>query len=148
MPDCLQSLRACTIVLAVFAAWGVTACADDALTEELASQVTIRRDNWGVPHLLAKTEEAAYFGQGYACAEDHCLVMARLYLKARAEDAACFGAESAEDDLLTKQVRIWEVARDNFPKLPPWVQRNLDAYAFGYNRYLNKHRAQLPEWVK
>src|SRR5262249_53807926 len=35
-----------------------------------------------------------------------------------------------------------------FPKLPPWVQRNLDAYALGYNRYVQKYRAELPDWVK
>jgi acyl-homoserine lactone acylase PvdQ len=124
------------------------ALADDHLADELAFQVTIRRDTWGVPHILGKTEEAAYFGQGYASAEDHCLVMARLYLKGRAEEAAHFGPAFAEGDFLVKQVRIWEVAKQYFPTLPPWVQRNLDAYALGYNRYVHKHRAELPDWVK
>lgn len=125
-----------------------TAHAADALADELAKQVTIRRDTWGVPHVLGKTEEAVFFGQGYASAEDHCLVMARLYLKARSEEAAHFGEAFADGDFLTKQVRIWDVARDNFPKLPPWVQRNVEAYALGYNRYVKKHRDQLPDWVK
>ena len=58
---------------------------------DLASQVTIRRDKFGVPHILAPTEEAAAFGQGYAVAEDHCLVLARLLLRGRNEEAAYFG---------------------------------------------------------
>ena len=41
---------------------------------ELSGLVTIRRDKYGVPHILGQTEEAAAFGQGYATAEDHCLI--------------------------------------------------------------------------
>ncbi|HVK10795.1 MAG TPA: penicillin acylase family protein [Gemmataceae bacterium] len=121
--------------------------ADDALADELAGQATIRRDTWGVPHVLAQTEEAAYFAQGYACAEDHCLVMARLYLKARGEEAAHFGPAFAEGDFLVKQVRLREVAAERYPKLVPWVRRHLDAYALGYNRYVSKNRKDLPDWV-
>src|SRR5262245_30117393 len=130
-----HTLRACLIVGAFLTLWAVAeeACADDTLADELASQVTIRRDTWGVPHNHATTEEAVCFGQGHACAEDHCSVMARGYLMARSEEAAHFGEPFAASDFLTKRVRIWEVAKENFPKLPPWVQRNLDAYALGYN---------------
>lgn len=135
------------VTLLVIGGLASDTCADDALANELAAQATIRRDTWGVPHILAKTEEAAYFAQGYACAEDHCLVMARLYLKARAEEAAHFGPAFAENDFLVKQVRIREVAAECYPKLVPWVRRNLDAYALGYNRYVSKNRKELPEWV-
>lgn len=133
----------------ILAAGGLAggARADDALADELAAQVTIRRDTWGVPHVLTKTEEAAYFAQGYACAEDHCLVMARLFLKARGEEAAHFGPAFAENDFLVKQVRVREVAAECYPKLVPWVRRVLEAYALGYNRYVSKHRKDLPEWV-
>lgn len=150
MRGLLPFLAWCQPVLsfALFVAAAGPACANEALTKDLAAQVTIRRDTWGVPHILAKTEEAAYFGQGYASAEDHCLVMARLYLKARSEEAAHFGEAFADSDFLIKQVHIHKVARENFPKLPPWVQRNLDAYALGYNRYVEKHRQALPDWVK
>ncbi len=145
-----RALRAGLLAGVLLAFWAPVSevRADDALAEELASQVTIRRDNWGVPHVLAKTEEAVYFGQGYASAEDHCLVMARLYLKARSEEAAHFGEAFAEGDFLVKQVRIREVAKERFPTLPPWVRRNLSAYALGYSRYVQKHRAKLPDWVK
>ncbi len=44
--------------------------ARDTAKKSLAAQVTIRRDTYGVPHILAKTEEAAAFGFGYAQADD------------------------------------------------------------------------------
>jgi acyl-homoserine-lactone acylase len=116
--------------------------------DDLADRVTIRRDTFGVPHILASTEEAAYFGQGYATAEDRVLVMARLYLQARGEEAAYFGEKFAEADFLVKQLRMPQGAAEGYAKLAPWVQRILDAYAAGYNRYVAKHRDKLPEWVK
>ena len=33
-------------------------------------KVTLYRDNWGVPHLYADSEEAGYYGVGYAQAEE------------------------------------------------------------------------------
>jgi acyl-homoserine-lactone acylase len=74
-------------------------------------------------------------------------MMARNYLRARGEEAAHFGEAFAAGDFLTRRVRIHETTREAFPKLPPWVRRNLDAYALGYTRYVAKHRDQLPEWV-
>jgi acyl-homoserine-lactone acylase len=114
----------------------------------LARQLTIRRDNYGVPHILAATEEAAALGMGYASAEDHAELLGRLFLRARGEEASVFGAKFAAADLLTKRFHMYEGAVKGYRQLPPWVQRILDGYAVGYNRYLRQHRAELPEWMK
>jgi acyl-homoserine-lactone acylase len=120
----------------------------DSNRKDLASQVTIRRDTFGVPHLLAPTEEAAAFGQGYVAAEDHILELARLFLKARSEEAVYFGEKFAETDFAVKELRMREGAEEGYARMPPWVRVILDGYAAGYNRYLEKHRSGLPEWVK
>ena len=39
--------------------------------DPIAAQVTIYRDEYGVPHIVGETEEATFFGYGYAQAEDH-----------------------------------------------------------------------------
>jgi acyl-homoserine-lactone acylase len=114
----------------------------------LASQVTIRRDKFGVPHILAPTEEAAAFGQGYAVAEDHALVLARLLLRGRNEEAEYFGEKFAESDLLGKILHMYEGAETGYALSPPGVRRIMDGYAAGYNRYVRQHRAELPPWVK
>jgi hypothetical protein len=49
--------------------------------ETLAGQATIRRDTFGVPHILADTEEAAAFAFGYAQAEDHAAGIGRQIRK-------------------------------------------------------------------
>ena len=136
------------VCLSLTALWTPPAGAEGLPGDDVAAQVTIRRDTFGVPHILAPTEEAAYFGQGYASAEDHVVVMAREYLKARGEEAAYFGEDFAANDFAMKQLHIWEGAKEGYGRLAPWVQRILDGYAAGYNRYVEKHRAELPDWVK
>ena len=51
-------------------------------TRRLAQHATIRRDTYGIPHILADSEEAAAFAFGYAQAEDHAAEIGRRYLGA------------------------------------------------------------------
>jgi len=52
-------------------------------TDPLAEQVTIYCDEYGVPHILGETEEATFFGYGYAQAQDHLETMMMHYLDAQ-----------------------------------------------------------------
>jgi acyl-homoserine-lactone acylase len=117
-------------------------------TDDLAAKVTIRRDNFGVPHILAETEAAAAFAQGYVTAEDHLLELARLILKARSEEALYFGEQYADNDFLVKELRMYEGAQAGYEKSPPLMKMIFDGFAAGYSRYVEQHRAELPEWVK
>lgn len=100
----MNKLLMCSIVVLSFviAEWSrVFPCADQVQppdTQRLTSQVLIRRDTFGVPHILAETEEAALFGMGYAQAEDHCVEIARRLISARGEEAKYTGL-GAENDL-------------------------------------------------
>ena len=38
------------------------------------SEVDIFRDDWGVPHIIAKDDSALFFGYGYAMAQDLSLI--------------------------------------------------------------------------
>lgn len=144
-----RSIRA-TLGIVIIMAVGclVPAVPQQTPNKSLAEQVTIRRDTYGVPHIVAPTEEAAAFGHGYACAEDHILGLARALLHARSEEAAHFGEKYANADFAVKQLHMYEGAEAGYAKMSPWFQCILDGYAAGYNHYLQQHRADLPEWVK
>src|SRR5437870_354533 len=45
--------------------------------------VTIQRDRYGVPHIFAPTERAAYWADGYAIAEDRMAQMEKYRRAAR-----------------------------------------------------------------
>src|SRR5688572_16064441 len=127
---------------------GVAGQTTDSSTRDLASKATIRWDNYGVPHILAPTEEAAYFGQGYVVAQDYLLELARLFLKARSEESMYFGEKFVESDLATKELEMYSGAESGYRKMPPWVRKIVDGYAAGYNHYLARHPKGQPEWVK
>src|ERR1700683_345626 len=124
------------------------AAQDKAQPHNIDGHSLIRRDNYGVPHILADTEQAAAYAQGYATAEDHFDELARLFLRARGEQAAVFGQSFVKQDLLVRELGIWDKARDRFEDLPPHMQAILDAYAQGYDLYLSQHRASAPDWAK
>jgi acyl-homoserine-lactone acylase len=119
-----------------------------AWASDFTGQSLIRRDTYGVPHILAKNEPAAAFAQGYATAEDHFEQLARLFLRAQGRQAAVFGESFLRQDLLIHQLGIWDKAQEHFDDLPPHMQAILNAYAEGYNLYLSQHQGSAPEWAK
>lgn len=113
-----------------------------------APESVIRRDTYGVPHILASTERGAAVAQGYATAEDHFSLLARLFLRARGEQASVFGEAFVREDVLIRHLGIWQMASDRFGDLPPYMQAVLDGYAEGYNAYLAEHRSAAPAWAQ
>jgi acyl-homoserine lactone acylase PvdQ len=89
-------------------------------------QVQIMRDTWGVPHVFAKSEPGALYGQGYAMAQDRLPTMMRAYRKAVGQMAEAFGPDWIEHD---HQQRIWrhaQIARIRYHELPmAWRQTGL-----------------------
>jgi len=112
----------------------------------LAGKVVIRRDTYGIPHILAETEEAAAFGFGYAQAEDHCLTIARSLVAARGEEAKYFGT-GKESDFLIRLYNVREEAERDLRRVSRLYRRIVNAYAMGVNRYVERHRAELPDWI-
>lgn len=142
----MRRLRAVLI-----AAVAVAACARAPIDlppgDRLAQQVTIRRDTFGIPHILAQTEEAAAFGFGYAQAEDHAVEIARRLIAARGEEARYFGDSGLENDIGMARFDNLAEARRGLTAVSPLYARMLAAYAAGVNRYVAKHRDSLPGWI-
>lgn len=115
--------------------------------DALAEQAIIRRDAFGIPHILARTEEAAAFAFGYAQAEDHAAEIGRRYLSARGEEARYFGDSGLSNDVAMAQFDNLAVSRAALDAIAPEYRRIISAYAAGVNRYVQRHRHELPEWM-
>ena len=115
--------------------------------DNLAQHVTIRRDTWGIPHILADSEEAAAFGFGYAQAEDHAAEIGRRYLGGRGEEARHFGEAGLTNDSAMAQFDNLAEARRGLERITPLYRRIITAYAAGVNRYVARHRSELPSWM-
>lgn len=132
------------IVASVWPARAVPVSLPDEAT--LARLVTIRRDTYGVPHILASTEEAAAFGFGFAQAEDHAVEIARRFIGGRGEMAKYFGT-SLESDLLICRFDNANAVHEGYKGLSPLLQRVIAAYVAGVNHFVATHRQDLPSWI-
>src|SRR3954453_4283139 len=81
--------------------------ADVARTYSPRSDVTIVRDNYGVPHIYGSTRDGAEFGIGYATAEDRLFFLDVFRHLGRAQLSSFAGGAPA-NRLLDEQV--WNVA--------------------------------------
>jgi acyl-homoserine-lactone acylase len=134
---------------ALVAIGGARAAAADAKT--LAEQVTIRRTQYGVPHIEGQTLEAAAFGFGYCQAEDHLINILRGILGVRGGLAATFGPgegdKNIEDDFRSRQFRIYARAVENYHRLDPDYRSMVEGFAAGLNFYVERHRGGVPDWA-
>lgn len=146
----IHRLRRGLVLLATLAAVSL-ACGRQApelpSADLLAQQATIRRDTYGIPHILAETEEAAAFAFGYAQAEDHAAEIGRRYLSARGEEARYFGEDGLSNDVAMAQFDNVGASTAALPRITPLYRRIIGAYAAGVNRYVRAHRGELPEWM-
>lgn len=115
--------------------------------ERVAGRVRIRRDTYGIPHILGEDRRAAYFGFGYAQAEDHMEHIARALLRARGEAARYFGRDEIENDFSMRRLDNLAEAGKDLQRVTPEFRDIIQAYAAGLNRYVRKHASELPGWV-
>lgn len=129
---------------------------------ELASQVTIYRDHFGVPHIVGETEEATFFGYGYAQAQDHLEKMMLQYMDAQGRLTEVLGFNSLgrcylhfipyeyrwDGDYLQRLLRTKKTVVENKRQIDPQTYKILNAFASGVNTYIRENRAHIPPWIE
>ena len=111
----------------------------------LADRAEIRRDTFGVPHIVAEDEEAGGFAFGYAMAEDHAAEIGRRYLQARGEAARHFGPGEVDADLAIRRFDNRAAARRALAdEIGRRFRRWLQGFAAGINAYVADHRESVP----
>ncbi|MBC7722040.1 MAG: penicillin acylase family protein [Pedobacter sp.] len=104
-----------------------------------AKQVTIIRDNYGIPHIYGKSDADAVFGLLYAQCEDDFKRVEMNYIEKLGRLSELKGEASLYDDLLIKLLIDSTDAVADYNKAQPWLKKLLNAYADGINYYLYKH---------
>ena len=115
--------------------------------EQQANQVTIIRDNWGVPHIYGKTDADAVFGVMYAQAEDDFNRVEVNYMNAMVLLAQ---AEVESEIYRDLRMRLF-IQEDEMKRLycesPEWLKKLMTAYADGLNYYLYKNPQVKPKVI-
>lgn len=112
--------------------------------ERRASDVTIIRDKWGVPHIYGKTDADAVFGLLYAQCEDDFNRVEVNYINAMGRMAEVEGEGLVHTDLRMKLYVDPEELKIEYRDSPPWLRKLMDAFADGINYYLHTHPETRP----
>jgi penicillin G amidase len=105
--------------------------------------VTIVRDDYGVPHIFSDTKEGLAYGCGYAMAQDR-LWQADLFRRQAFGSLAEFGLASIEDDYETRKLgysrpELLEIFDNWVPRQPKArLKEMMLAYVDGINQYISE----------
>lgn len=104
-----------------------------------ARQVTIVRDNYGVPHIYGKSDADAVFGLMYAQCEDDFLRVEMNYIEKLGRKAEIMGENEVYNDLYIRLIIDSTEAIRDYETAPDWLKKLLNAFADGVNYYLYTH---------
>jgi penicillin amidase len=102
----------------------------------LDGEVHIVRDGYGVPHIRATNEHDAWFGQGFAAAQDRLWQMEYDRLRATGRWAEAAGPVALAGDRLARRLQLGRAARADVAAMLPETRAMFEAYAAGVNAFL------------
>ncbi|MPZ61258.1 MAG: penicillin acylase family protein [Propionibacteriales bacterium] len=102
----------------------------------LESEVTVYRDERGVPQIYADNSEDLFYAQGFVHAQDRFFEMDFRRHVTAGRTAELFGEEAVETDSFVRTLGWREVAEREIAMLDADTRRYLEAYADGVNAYI------------
>ncbi|MFC4014422.1 penicillin acylase family protein [Nonomuraea purpurea] len=120
---------------------------DLARWHEQAARVTITRDDWGIPHVVGRTDADAVFGMIYAQAEDDFNRIETNYLVSLGRLAEAEGESAIWQDLRQRLFVDPEGLKRDYAKSPAWLRKLMVAWADGLNFYLATHPGVRPRVI-
>ena len=138
------------IALLVVASSSLAAQTPDDISrwQRRAQNVTIIRDDWGIPHVYGRTDADAVFCVMYAQAEDDFNRVETNYINSMGRAAEHEGEDAIFRDLRMKLFINPDSMRAMYARSPDWLKALMDAYADGLNFYLYKHPQVKPKVIR
>jgi len=111
------------------------------------NEVTVYRDNWGIPHIFAPSETALAFAFGYTQAEDRLIQILSSYRYAEGSMAEALGEKYINSDY---NQRVWQhakMAKEKFPQISKELQEIARNFVAGIKHYMTTHQDKVPDWA-
>jgi len=115
----------------------------NALGQAQNYDVQIVRDEWGIPHILGKTDADTAHGLAYAHAEDDFATIQDVLLAVRGKLASVEGLAMAPNDYYVHLIRVWDGLDEKYATLDPKFRAICQAYCDGLNLYASRHPEKL-----
>ncbi len=105
----------------------------------LAAPVSVVRDRYGIPRIVAGNERDAYFALGFVHAQDRFFQMEFMRRVGAGRLSEIVGAPTLKLDRWMRVLGLYRRAEASLKHLSPPVVDSLEAYAAGVNAYLESH---------
>jgi len=115
--------------------------------QQQARNVTITRDDWGIAHVVGKTDADAVFGAMYAQAEDDFNRIETNYLNSLGRLAEAEGEKAIWSDLRQRLFIGEQEIKRQYLESPEWLRKLMNAWADGLNYYLATHPNVKPRVI-
>jgi penicillin amidase len=110
----------------------------------LKQEVTVERDQWGVPHIRAASVEDLAEAQGYVMAQDRLWQMDLLRRAARGQLSEVLGEKTLTIDKEFRTYGFGRAAERDATLLEPEAAKITEAYSRGVNKFIEQHQKNLP----
>ncbi len=110
----------------------------------LQHDVTVERDQWGVPHIRAASLEDLEEAQGYVMAQDRLWQMDLLRRVARGQLSEILGPTTLAIDKDFRTLGFSRAAARDVAQLDAESRKLMEAYARGVNAFIEEHQDRLP----
>jgi penicillin amidase len=110
----------------------------------LQNEVTVERDQWGVPHIRAASLDDLVEAQGYVMAQDRLWQMDLLRRAARGQLSEILGPATLKIDKDFRTLGFALAAERDVTLLDAEPRRLIEAYARGVNKFIEQHQKNLP----
>jgi penicillin G amidase len=112
----------------------------------LRGEVALIRDGYGIPHIRAGSAADAWFGMGFACAQDRLFQLEYDRRRAAGRWAEVAGPAAVPGDVLARRMAITEAAQADLAVMSASVREMFEAYARGVNAVIasGTRPAELP----
>ena len=111
----------------------------------LKADVQVLRDEWGVPHIYAKSDRDLFFAQGYVAAQDRLWQMEMWRRAAEGRLAEVLGASGGRPRSHGQAAQVSRPLRcREFESYHPDAKRLMTAFVAGVNAFIASHADRLP----
>ncbi|NBO70717.1 penicillin acylase family protein [bacterium] len=113
-------------------------------SELVKDSISIYRNKFSIPHIIAKNEHDAFIAMGYVHAQDRLWQMDIARRAGRGRLAEIFGDKALASDKFMRAMNLVDIANRLYSHSSKTTKQILDAYSAGINLFLTSNPDKLP----
>jgi penicillin amidase len=110
----------------------------------IASEVRVIVDRWGVPHVSARSEADLFFAAGYLHARERMWQMELLRRMGLGRLSEVFGERTLQIDIIFRNLGLRQAAVRDYENLSTEIRELMESYCRGVNAWLASKRLTWP----